>query len=39
MKMWLEASYAITAAAAEAVEADARNRSELVSAGKFYVGR
>jgi alkylation response protein AidB-like acyl-CoA dehydrogenase len=39
LKMWLEASYAITSAAAEAVQADAHNRAELVSAGKFYVGR
>lgn len=39
LKMWLEASYAITTAAAEAVEADSSNRSELVSAGKLYVGR
>jgi alkylation response protein AidB-like acyl-CoA dehydrogenase len=39
MKMWLEASYAITAAAAEAVQQDSRNRAELVSAGKMYVGR
>jgi alkylation response protein AidB-like acyl-CoA dehydrogenase len=39
LKMWLEASYAITAEAAEAVADDAPNRAELVSAGKFYVGR
>jgi alkylation response protein AidB-like acyl-CoA dehydrogenase len=39
LKMWLEASYAITALAAQAVEADAGNRSELVSAAKYYVGR
>jgi alkylation response protein AidB-like acyl-CoA dehydrogenase len=39
MKMWLEASYAITTAAAEAVAEDTPDRSELVSAGKFYVGR
>jgi alkylation response protein AidB-like acyl-CoA dehydrogenase len=39
MKMWLESSYAITASAARAVEADTPERSELVSAGKFYVGR
>jgi alkylation response protein AidB-like acyl-CoA dehydrogenase len=39
MKMWLEASYGITATAAQAVEEDAWNRSELVSAGKAYVGR
>jgi alkylation response protein AidB-like acyl-CoA dehydrogenase len=39
LKMWLEASYAITSTAANAVQADARNRAELVSAGKLYVGR
>jgi alkylation response protein AidB-like acyl-CoA dehydrogenase len=39
MKMWLEASLAITAKAAEAVDRDAPDRSELVSAGKFYLGR
>jgi alkylation response protein AidB-like acyl-CoA dehydrogenase len=39
MKMWLEASVAITAEATDAVDRDAANRSELVSAGKFYVGR
>jgi alkylation response protein AidB-like acyl-CoA dehydrogenase len=39
MKMWLEASYAIAEAAARAVEADAADRSSLVSAAKFYVGR
>jgi alkylation response protein AidB-like acyl-CoA dehydrogenase len=39
MKMWLEASFAITAQAAAAVDGDRPNRSELVSAGKFYVGR
>jgi alkylation response protein AidB-like acyl-CoA dehydrogenase len=39
MKMWLEASFAITAQAAEAVDGDRPDRSELVSAGKFYVGR
>jgi alkylation response protein AidB-like acyl-CoA dehydrogenase len=38
-KMWLEASYAVAAAAAQAVQDDPPNRSELVSAGKFYVGR
>jgi alkylation response protein AidB-like acyl-CoA dehydrogenase len=39
MKMWLEASLAITAAAARAVEDNTPNRAETVSAGKFYVGR
>jgi alkylation response protein AidB-like acyl-CoA dehydrogenase len=39
MKMWLEASHAITTAAADAVDRDEPNRSELVSAAKFYVGR
>jgi len=39
MKVWLEASFAIAAQAADAIDADAPNRSELVSAGKFYVGR
>ena len=39
MKMWLEASYAITESAAAAVDADTVDRSELVSAGKAYVGR
>jgi alkylation response protein AidB-like acyl-CoA dehydrogenase len=39
MKMWLEASYAITAEAAEAVQEDSPNRAEVVSAGKLYVGR
>ena len=39
MKMWLEASLAITGEAADAVDRDAPNRSELVSAGKFYLGR
>jgi alkylation response protein AidB-like acyl-CoA dehydrogenase len=39
MKMWLEASDAITARAADAVDSDAPLRSDLVSAGKFYVGR
>jgi alkylation response protein AidB-like acyl-CoA dehydrogenase len=38
LKMWLEASYAITAEAAQAVADDATNRAELVSAAKFYVG-
>jgi alkylation response protein AidB-like acyl-CoA dehydrogenase len=39
MKLWLEASYAITSLAADAVDRDLPNRSELVSAAKFYVGR
>jgi alkylation response protein AidB-like acyl-CoA dehydrogenase len=39
MKMWLEGSYAIAAAAARAVQEDTSDRAELVSAGKFYVGR
>jgi alkylation response protein AidB-like acyl-CoA dehydrogenase len=42
MKMWLEASLAITAQAADAIDAvdyAATSRAELVSAGKFYVGR
>lgn len=39
MKMWLEASYAITAEAAKAVERNSPNRSEMVSAAKNYVGR
>jgi alkylation response protein AidB-like acyl-CoA dehydrogenase len=38
MKMWLDASYAITREAAEAVAEDTENRSALVSAGKFYIG-
>jgi alkylation response protein AidB-like acyl-CoA dehydrogenase len=39
MKLWLEASDAITARAADAVDRDLPNRSEVVSAAKFYVGR
>ncbi len=39
MKLWLEASFAITAQAADAVDRDTPERSELVSAGKFYIGR
>ena len=39
MKMWLEASDAIAVSAARAVDGDRSNRSEQVSAGKFYVGR
>jgi len=39
MKMWLEGGYAIVAEAAKAVDADTTDRSEVVSAAKFYVGR
>jgi alkylation response protein AidB-like acyl-CoA dehydrogenase len=39
MKMWLEASHAITDSAARAVEADAADRALVVSAAKSYVGR
>jgi alkylation response protein AidB-like acyl-CoA dehydrogenase len=39
MKMWLEGSFAIAATAARAVQDNAANRTETVSAGKFYVGR
>ena len=39
MKMWLEASHAITDSAARAVEADTADRSAVVSAAKSYVGR
>jgi alkylation response protein AidB-like acyl-CoA dehydrogenase len=39
MKMHLEASEAIAASAAAAVGRDDPDRSSLVSAGKFYVGR
>ena len=39
MKMWLEASNAITAEAAAGVDGDSSNRSEVVSSGKFYIGR
>ena len=39
MKLWLEAGLAISARAADAVDRDGANRSELVSAAKFYVGR
>jgi alkylation response protein AidB-like acyl-CoA dehydrogenase len=39
LKMWLEASYGITAEAAQAVSDEAPNRAEMVSAAKFYVGR
>jgi alkylation response protein AidB-like acyl-CoA dehydrogenase len=38
MKTWLEASHAITDAAATAVGAGAPNAAELVSAAKAYVG-
>jgi alkylation response protein AidB-like acyl-CoA dehydrogenase len=38
MKMWLEASYAITERAALAVQDDSPDQSEMVSAGKWYVG-
>jgi alkylation response protein AidB-like acyl-CoA dehydrogenase len=39
MKMWLEASYAITDAAAKAFDTNADNRTAVVSSGKSYVGR
>jgi alkylation response protein AidB-like acyl-CoA dehydrogenase len=39
MKTWLEGSYGIVADAAGAVQADSPQRSELVSAAKFFVGR
>jgi alkylation response protein AidB-like acyl-CoA dehydrogenase len=39
MKMWLEGSAAITEAAARALQDDTSDRSEQVSAGKFYVGK
>ena len=39
MKMWLEASYAITDTAAGAVQDDSPNRAASVSAAKLYVGR
>jgi alkylation response protein AidB-like acyl-CoA dehydrogenase len=39
LKMWLEAGAAITAEAAAAVSEDTPNRKQLVSAGKYYVGR
>ncbi len=38
MKLWLEASHAITEAAARAVQAEAPDAAELVSAAKAYVG-
>jgi len=38
MTMWLEASYAIVADAARAVQDDTAERAELASAAKFYVG-
>ena len=39
MKLWLEASLAIAAQAADAVDRDLAERSELVSAAKFYVAK
>jgi alkylation response protein AidB-like acyl-CoA dehydrogenase len=39
MKMWLEASHAIADAAARAVQDDAPNAAEMVSAGKAYIGQ
>jgi alkylation response protein AidB-like acyl-CoA dehydrogenase len=39
MKLWLEASHAIATLASDAVDRDLPNRSELVSAAKFYVGQ
>jgi alkylation response protein AidB-like acyl-CoA dehydrogenase len=39
MKLWLEASHAISDAAVRAVEDDAPNAWDLLSAGKAYVGR
>jgi alkylation response protein AidB-like acyl-CoA dehydrogenase len=39
MKLWLEASYAITDVAARALDADDENRPAVVSAAKSYVGR
>ena len=38
MRMWLEASYAITVAAIDAFDADRPDASELASAAKAYVG-
>jgi alkylation response protein AidB-like acyl-CoA dehydrogenase len=38
MKLWLEASHAISDAAVRAVEDDAPNSWDLLSAGKAYVG-
>jgi alkylation response protein AidB-like acyl-CoA dehydrogenase len=38
MKTWLEASHAISDAAAVAVDADAPEAGELVSVGKAYIG-
>jgi alkylation response protein AidB-like acyl-CoA dehydrogenase len=38
MKLWLEASHAISDAAVRAVEDDAPNAWDLLSAGKAYVG-
>ena len=39
MKLWLEASLAIAAQASDAVGLDLPERSQVVSAAKFYVGR
>jgi alkylation response protein AidB-like acyl-CoA dehydrogenase len=39
MMLWLQASHAIAGRAADAVDRDLPNRSEVVSAAKFYVGR
>ncbi|HEY7105388.1 MAG TPA: acyl-CoA dehydrogenase family protein [Acidimicrobiia bacterium] len=39
MKVWLEASHAMADAAARAVQADAPDAAEIVSAGKAYVGQ
>lgn len=39
LKAWLEASYAIAAEAAVAVQEDRPDRTELASAGKCYVAR
>ena len=39
MKMWLEASYAVTGAAARAVDAGSESAAELLSAAKLYVGK
>ncbi len=38
MKMWIEASYATSDAAARAVDEDASNAGELVSVAKAYIG-
>jgi len=39
MKMWLEASQAVTGTAARAVDTGSSSRDELLSAAKLYVGR